>query len=114
MNENVAPALAVGNLYLDKSEQNPALKLDYKDTFALDWGPDSLNPPYKGWQCREFCGSRECAGDSLAVAHLKLRPRPAQGVLSSTDDVLPASAHTRTGFAARRQGCAAARGTEPS
>jgi carbamoyltransferase len=29
-------ALAVGNLYLHKSEQNPALKLDYKEAFELD------------------------------------------------------------------------------
>ena len=29
-------ALAVGNLYLQKSEQNPALKLDYKNAFDLD------------------------------------------------------------------------------
>ena len=29
-------ALAVGNLYLEKSEQNPALKLDYKNAFELD------------------------------------------------------------------------------
>ena len=28
--------LAVGNLYLQKREQNPALKLDYKDAFELD------------------------------------------------------------------------------
>ena len=29
-------ALAVGNLYLHKSEQNPALRLDYKEAFELD------------------------------------------------------------------------------
>jgi carbamoyltransferase len=29
-------ALAVGNLYLQKSEQNPTLKLDYKNKFELD------------------------------------------------------------------------------
>ena len=29
-------ALAVGNLYLEKSEQNPAFKLDYKNAFELD------------------------------------------------------------------------------
>jgi len=29
-------ALAIGNLYLQKSEQNPALKLDYKNAFELD------------------------------------------------------------------------------
>jgi carbamoyltransferase len=29
-------ALAVGNVYLQKSEQNPALKLDYKTAFELD------------------------------------------------------------------------------
>ena len=29
-------ALAVGNLYLQKGEQNPALKLDYKNAFELD------------------------------------------------------------------------------
>ena len=29
-------ALAVGNLYLQKSEQNPALKLDYRNAFELD------------------------------------------------------------------------------
>ncbi len=29
-------ALAVGNLYLHKSEQNPALRLDYKNAFNLD------------------------------------------------------------------------------
>src|SRR5262245_10983554 len=29
-------ALAVGNLYLKKSDQNPALKLDYKKAFELD------------------------------------------------------------------------------
>ena len=28
--------LAVGNLYLQKSEQDPALKLDYKNAFELD------------------------------------------------------------------------------
>jgi carbamoyltransferase len=28
--------LAVGNLYLKKSDQNPALKLDYKNAFELD------------------------------------------------------------------------------
>ena len=29
-------ALAVGNLYLHKSEQNPSLRLDYKEAFELD------------------------------------------------------------------------------
>jgi carbamoyltransferase len=29
-------ALAVGNLYLHKSEQNPALKRDYKEAFEFD------------------------------------------------------------------------------
>ena len=29
-------AVAVGNLYLEKGEQNPALKLDYKNAFELD------------------------------------------------------------------------------
>jgi carbamoyltransferase len=29
-------ALAIGNLYLEKSNQNPALKLDYKGAFELD------------------------------------------------------------------------------
>ncbi len=28
--------LAIGNLYLVKSEQNPELKLDYKNAFELD------------------------------------------------------------------------------
>ncbi|HAT34116.1 MAG TPA: hypothetical protein DCS82_00245, partial [Rhodospirillaceae bacterium] len=28
--------LAVGNCYLDKQKQDPALKLDYKDAFELD------------------------------------------------------------------------------
>jgi carbamoyltransferase len=29
-------ALAVGNHYLVKAQQNPALKRDYKDAFELD------------------------------------------------------------------------------
>jgi carbamoyltransferase len=29
-------ALAVGNLYLSKSDQDPALKRDYKEAFELD------------------------------------------------------------------------------
>ncbi len=29
-------ALAVGNLYLEKEDQNPALKLDYRNAFELD------------------------------------------------------------------------------
>jgi len=28
--------LAVGNCYLKKEEQNPALRIDYKDRFELD------------------------------------------------------------------------------
>jgi carbamoyltransferase len=28
--------LAVGNCYLRKEEQNPALRIDYKDQFELD------------------------------------------------------------------------------
>ena len=28
--------LVVGNCYLDKNDQDPALKLDYKDAFELD------------------------------------------------------------------------------
>ena len=29
--------LVVGNCVLDKADQDPALKIDYKDAFELDW-----------------------------------------------------------------------------